>query len=426
MYLVSHFSNLILFHFMLKSFMKILVLTNARILKPLIHIRRKLSLTICAFLPLIILMSACKPPQGPNKGKDNNSKKGPALVSVEVGTLKKGPMERVVKGATDLEAEESVSVFARTSNYVAELLVEEGDQVQKGDILARLEDDIQLTQLQKAQVIEEKLRLEYERLKNLSSNDIVSEQEFKNAELDYNQQKLVVEEAQRELAFTEIIAPISGTVTQRLINLGDIVNNGQQAFDLVNFDSIKAPVFFPEAELARIRVGQIARVQAPSLSEDLVQGRVERISPLVDAQSGTVEVMIGFEDTGSFRPGMYVNVTVVTDTLPDALLIPKESLVYDADQIFVYRLIPGKDFPNRSIERIMVSPILEDRFHITVPSGFTPGDRIIITGKAGLRVDTLVRLPDDPMKAPDPEEKNTSDEDNKDPKKPSGKEVKKG
>lgn len=345
----------------------------------------------------------CKPPFGKNgqdKRKGDSSDQAKPLVYVDFHTLDLGSMQRVVKASTDLIAEESISVYARTSNFLEELLVEEGDVVKKGDVLIRLQNDIQLTQLQKAQLNEERSRIEYERLKSLASDNIVSEQEFKNAELDLKRERLILEEAERELEFTVIKAPIDGTVTDRLVNQGDIINTGAQLIDLVNFDSIKAPIYLPESELPNLKVGLKSRVTSPAIGKTVYTGAIERISPLVDARSGTVEVMVSFPNSSDLRPGMYVNVEVITNVIKDTLLIPRDSLIYDADQSFVYRLVAGKEFPNRSIERVLIEPILEDRDFVTVNQGLEKGDRIIIVGKSGLRVDTLVRLPGDPEEAP--------------------------
>lgn len=365
---------------------------------------------------VLILQTGCKPPgAGKKSDKDKNENSVPVLVSVGVSEVGLGSIEQVVKASTDLEAEVNVSVFARTANFVAEILVEEGDVLKQGDLMVRLVDDIQKTQLEKAKVSEERARIEFQRQERLYNDKIISDAEFKNVELDYRQQKLLLEEAQRELDFTLIKSPIDGTVTTRMINLGDNVNVNQQLFDLVDFRSIKAPVYLPESELRNLKPGLEARVYAPALGDDPFSGVVERVSPVVDARSGTVEVLIGFDGatTDKLRPGMYVNVEVVTATRESAVLVPREALVYDADQVFVFRLVPGREFPDRTIERVLVKPILEDREFIEPSDGIDVGDRLVVIGKAGLRPDSLVRLEGDPKEYPKPAQASGSDSKNK-------------
>lgn len=364
-------------------------------------------------------------PGGNGKKGDMTQKPGkPPLVSVAVHEVSRGPMERVVKASTDLSAEISVKVFSRTANFVAELLVEEGGLVRKGDLMARLEDDIQTTQLEKAKVNEERARFEFERQQKLFGDNIISDQEFKNAELDYRQQKLLLAEAERELDFTRIHAPIDGTVTVRMINLGDNITSGQHLFDLVDFNSIKAPVFLPESELNRLHTDQSARVYSPVLGNHAYEGYIERISPTVDARSGTVEVLVGLREVQDLRPGMYVNVEIVTDTRDQAILIPKDALIYDADQMFVFRLVPGQAFPNRSVERVLIQLAMEDVTSVEPASGIQPGDQIIITGKTGLRADSRVRLPQDPESDPEEQSAKEQNDPSSNKKGPSGKKSK--
>ena len=87
------------------------------------------------------------------------------------------------------------------------------------------------------------------------------------------------------------------------------------------------------------------------------------------------------------RPGMFVDVDLVTATLDDALLVPKRALVYDKDRVFVYRV----DAEGRA-ERVFVDPALSDRNHVQPRSGLSEGDRVVIAGQAGLKDGALVEI----------------------------------
>jgi membrane fusion protein (multidrug efflux system) len=182
-------------------------------------------------------------------------------------------------------------------------------------------------------------------------------------------------------------APISGTVTRRLVGLGDHVVPNQQLFDLVDFNSIVARVHVPEKELVRLRLGQPVRISAPALGGETVQARVSLLSPIVDPKSGTIKATVKVPDHPGLRPGMYVGVTLVTTTEKDALLVPKRALVYDNDQIFLYRLKGG----NR-VERLLVRPALEDKDFVKPQGGLSEGDKVVVAGQAGLKDGAVVRL----------------------------------
>jgi membrane fusion protein, multidrug efflux system len=312
-------------------------------------------------------------------------------VPVEVAPVLRGPIEATIESRAHLEAEAEVRVFARTSNRVTALLVEEGDEVQKDQLLVRLEDDIQRTQLGKAEARVERARQEFARQQSLYDQSLISEQAYRDAQFELRQLELALDDALRELAFTEVRAPIAGTVSRRLVRYGDLVNVNQHMFDIVDFNSIVARVHVPERELAQLALGQPARVRAQMLGDRVVDGEVRLISPVIDARTGLVKVTVGFEDVGMLRPGMYVDVEIVTATRPDALLLSKRSVVIDGDQYFVYRL--GAD---RKVERLLLRPRLTDRDHIEPFAGFEAGDLIVIAGQTGLKDGARVRLANDP------------------------------
>jgi membrane fusion protein, multidrug efflux system len=166
----------------------------------------------------------------------------------------------------------------------------------------------------------------------------------------------------------------------------------------VDFDSIVARVHLPERNLADLALGQPARVTALALADQVLEGTVQLISPVIDARTGLVKVTVGFDEVGPLRPGMFVDVEIVTATRPDALLLSKRSIVYDGEQYFVYRLSP-----DRRVERLLVQPRLMDREHIEPLDGFAEGDLIVVAGQTGLRDGARVRLPGDAESGDEPE-----------------------
>ncbi|MEM7480786.1 MAG: efflux RND transporter periplasmic adaptor subunit [Acidobacteriota bacterium] len=321
-----------------------------------------------------------------NKKKAEEDEEEPEAVPVEVVELATGSIEETLRYSTNLEAEEAVTVFAEASRRVQQLRVEEGNRVRKGQILLRLQDDEQRTRLAKVQSQLDKAAREYDRQKRLFGQELISEQAFNDATYELEQLQLELEEAQRQLSYTEVRAPISGTVTSRMVSLGDFVTMNQPLFEMVDFNSIVARVFVPEKELTRVSVGQPARIAAPALGDERLAGEVERLAPVVDPQSGTVKVTVSTPPASALRPGMYVDVELVTAVREDALLLPKRALVYDEDQIFVYRL-KGDD----TVERILLRAGLEDKNFIEPEGGFSVGDQVVIAGQAGLKDGIEVR-----------------------------------
>jgi membrane fusion protein (multidrug efflux system) len=319
-------------------------------------------------------------------GKDGKAKVDEA-VPVEVATLGTGEIEAVLRFSTNLEADSEVGVYSQAARQVRQLFVEEGARVAKGQVLLRLQEDEQRTALAKVKSQLEKARREYERQKRAYEQELISEQAFSQATFDVEQLQLAVDEAERQLSYTEVRAPISGTVTRRLVGIGDHITPNQHLFDIVDFNSIVARVHVPEKELPRLKTGQAVRISAPALGGETVQARISLLSPVVDPKSGTVKVTVKAPDYPGLRPGMYVDVELVTALHKDALLVPKRALVYDNDQVFVYRLKGA----NR-VERLLVRPELEDKENVKPMGGVSAGDKVVVAGQAGLKDGALVRL----------------------------------
>ncbi len=303
----------------------------------------------------------------------------------------RGRIESVLRFSTNLEAENRVDVLAEAERHVTDLLVEEGDTVLVGQTMLLLEDEAQRTALKRVESQLERSRLEYERQKRLFEQDLISEQAYNQARYDMEQLELALEDAERELSYATVTAPISGVVTERLINVGDHVETHAKLFEIVDFDSIVARVFVPERQLAGLFVGQPARVLAQSLAGSR-GAAIERISPVVDPQSGTVKVTLGIPGNQGLLPGMYVEVDLVAAALEDTLLAPKRALVYDQEQVFVFRVAQGDDGPRA--ERLLVRILIESEDVVHLEGDLADGERLVVAGQAGLKDGARIRLLD--------------------------------
>ncbi len=367
-------------------------------------------LAVLGLLVVLLAGSACTRGEGSEddggsdearsarKGGDDSDAEdgGEEAVPVEVVEVGRGKIESVLKFSTNLEAENDVQVYSEAARRVRELLVEEGTEVRRGQVLLRLQDDEQRTALARAESQLNKAKREYQRQTNLFEQQLISEEAFNDVTYNLEQLELALADARRQLGYTEVRAPISGTVTSRLVNVGDQITVNQHLFDIVDFDSIVARIYVPEKELHRIRPNLEARVFAQAAGDDEPRtGTVDRIAPRVDPRSGTVKVTVAIPRNQALLPGMYVTVELITAVDEDALLVPKKALVYDADQIFVFRpkSVKGPEGEDElRVERLLLRAALEDRDHIEPDGVLEEGDRIVIAGQAGLKDGSLIRL----------------------------------
>jgi membrane fusion protein (multidrug efflux system) len=273
---------------------------------------------------------------------------------------------------------------------VTELLVEEGRRVQRGQLLIRLQDEEQRGAVARAESQLKQSQRDLERHAELYREQLVTEKLYLDAQYAVERDELALDDARRELGYTEVRAPIAGTVTERLVNLGDHVTLNQPLFRIVDFDSIVARIYVPEQQLRSLALEQQARLRSDSLAVPF-RGEIDRIAPVVDPETGTVKVTVATPRQDGLRPGMFVEVELVTAVRDDALLVPKSALVYDNDRVFVFRL--GGD---RRVERMPLLPALEDAANVMPAEGFDVGDQLVVAGQSGLKDGGLVRVPGDP------------------------------
>jgi membrane fusion protein, multidrug efflux system len=328
----------------------------------------------------------------PRSDENEAAAKQPASDAIPVAALpvSTGRIESVRRYSTNLEAERQVEVLSEADRRVVELSVEEGDRVERGAVLLRLQDDEQTSALAKAESQLEKARREYERQKRLFEQELISEQLWNEATYQLEQLQIARDDAERELSYATVRAPISGTITARHVNVGAFVQKNQKLFDLVDFSSLVARIYVPERELVRLDPGQPARIVAQALGQESRPARVDRVAPTVDSKSGTVKVTLALVDRRDLVPGMFVEVELVTGAADDALLVPKRALVYDQDQVFLFRVAQ-----DRKVERLRVDIELEDRDFVKVADGvLAEGDLIVVAGQAGLKAGAEVRVLD--------------------------------
>jgi membrane fusion protein (multidrug efflux system) len=320
-------------------------------------------------------------------GPDEDSEEETTAVPVEVTVIQRGPIESILRSTATLEAESQTMVAAEAARRVVEIRVEEGSEVDQGQLLLRLQDAEQESALSKARTLLDQSQREWDRQQRLYEQQLTTEKAYNDALAAYEQRKLEAADAERELSYTRVRAPIPGTITRRLVKLGDQVSPGTQLFEIVDFSSLVALVYVPEKDLGELEVGQPARVTAPAIRMDPFPAKVLRVAPIVDARTGTVKVTVDVGGQAGLRPGLYVDVALVTDVRPDALLVPKRALLYENDQVFAYRL--GEE---RKVERLRLIPALSDKDHIVPLEGIAEGDSLVTAGQAGLKDGALVKV----------------------------------
>lgn len=309
-------------------------------------------------------------------------------VPVEASTAKRGEISSYLVATATLEPERRADVVAKVSGLVEKLFVEEGHWVREGDVLAQLDDERLKIQVDQALADLNRLEADYKRAGNLFEKELISEEEYENLRFQYESQKSVCELRKLDLKYSAITAPISGVITERLIRIGNQVNVSQRVFAIANFNPLVARVFIPESEMRRLQVNQPVKILIDANGDELHDGRVARINPVVDPASGTVKATIEVTASSkeSLMPGMFSRLKIVTDTKTDAITIPKRALVSDDGKQAVY-VITDNLARKREVE-----VGFDDEGQVEILSGLEEGEAVVTIGQSGLKDSTKVEI----------------------------------
>lgn len=349
------------------------------------------------FVLLVVSLSSCGSDeassgrQGGRQGGRGGGRQS-AAVPVKVEAVARGEISRSVLKNTTLEAERWIDVRSRRPGQVVAILKEEGDPVRVGDVLARLDSEDAELQTRQMEVAFEDAERNYARVQKIFASNLISEEQFEAAKTQLDRARAQYEQAKLDLNFTRITSPVEGTVTLRQVEIGNVVSNNQILFSVADFDPLLARILVPEKEIGNIATGQEALITVESAPGREYRGKVKRISPIVDPESGTVKVTVEIPSQTNtiLRPGMFSSVYIITETRHHTLVIPKKALVLEGEgnQVFVYE----QTEEDGRAERRKIAIGFSDNDRLEIVDGLRDGEVVITVGQDGLRPGTSVRI----------------------------------
>jgi len=320
-----------------------------------------------------------------DKKKAEKDKKPP--VPVEVVAVARGDIQQTYRTITTLEAEKDVQVVARSTGLLQEILVEEGDMVEKGQLMAQL--DVEQLSLEVAQLsaTSSKLQKELKRQQSLFARQLGTSDALDRAKFEYQSQLAQYKLSKLRLDYASIKAPISGVITERLVKQGNLIRENDMLFKIVDLSSLKAILHLPEKELANVRKKQPILLNVSAFGDQIIVGEIERIRPTIDTQTGTFKVVAKLNNKDSFlKSGMFGKVEVVFDTHQNSLLIEQQAVITQDNRSHVFVV---KD--NKAIQ----TPVKIGFHHngiLEITEGLSENDQVITTGQQLIKHDAVVEI----------------------------------
>lgn len=301
-------------------------------------------------------------------------------IPVEASVAQRSQVAATYAGTTTLEAAEEASVVAKVGGTVSQIYAEEGRDVRAGDALAKLDDTEMRYNAEQAQANYDKKQQEFNRSQTLFDRKLISADAFDAVKYDLEALKATYDLAKLNLDRTVLRSPIDGVVAKRLIKVGNTLTPNQAVYVVTDFDPLLAVIYVPENALARIKPGQPATLQADALPGKNFAGKVARLSPVVDPQTGTFKVTVEVRrGDHELAPGMFTRVNVTYDVHKDALTVPRAAIITEDGESAVYVVKSGV------AHRVPVQLGYADGDKVEITRGVASGDMVVTLGQNSLK-----------------------------------------
>ncbi|NNK90067.1 MAG: efflux RND transporter periplasmic adaptor subunit [Saprospiraceae bacterium] len=317
------------------------------------------------------------------------------VINVQVNTLKEGSSGQVLSASGKIEAADNARISTRMMGYIERINVEQGDMVRKGQLLVRINSSDLLAQQAQidAGILEAKANLnniekDLNRYKRLYENKSATDKELDDIQAHYEMAKARLESVKQkrneldvQFSYTNIKAPISGIVSARMANEGDLANPGMPILEIESHKDLEVVAMVPESEIGTIEMNLPVTVQVPAANEKL-NAKVTEIAPSAKYTGGQYQVKASLDSKSELlKPGMYATVDfpVQGKRKMGTLMIPRSSLIKKGQLQGVYTI--SED--NRALLRwLRLGKTYGE--NIEVLSGLTAGEKYVLSAEGKL------------------------------------------
>lgn len=330
-------------------------------------------------------------------------------MTVELAKVARGKIASHISVVGNLIGAQTVDVAPKAGGRLQSISVKLGDRVRRGQMIAKIEDRELLEQVNQAEashrVAEAGVRrsdadlslalTNVERARNLFARQLLPKQQLDDAEARYTsavaqldlskaqvaQSEARLQELRINLANTSVLSPTDGFVSVRHVDPGAWVSQNAPVASVVDISSLRLVANVVEKDLKAVNPGDPAVVGVDAYPGENFNGRIARVSPILDPATRTASMEIEIPNRESrLKPGMYAKVTLEVDSRENVLLIPKTALIDSEGQRGVYQ---PNDENRAQFKRVSVG--LEDNDHAEILEGLNEGEMVISTGAGALR-----------------------------------------
>jgi len=314
----------------------------------------------------------------------------PPPETVTTSQVRSETWESLLTAVGSLTAVQGVTVAAEIPGKVAQIAFEPGSVVPKGALLLKQDTSSEQAQLPGAEATVTLTKANLERARELLAQKVISQAEFDSAEANFRVAVAAAESIRATIGKKTIRAPFAGRLGIRLVNLGQILKEGDPVVSLQTLDPIYVDFLLPQQQLGEIRTGLPVRVTTDALPDQRIEGSVTTINPEVDAATRNIRLQATVANpAGQLRPGMFVNVAVILPRREELLVIAPTAVLYApySDSAFVVedKKAEAGGQPSKILRQQFVRRGAKQGDFVAAVSGLKEGETVVTTGVFKLR-----------------------------------------
>jgi membrane fusion protein (multidrug efflux system) len=295
---------------------------------------------------------------------------------VETAVVEKGPVADRFDAVGTIEAGDAITVVSEIAAQVVSLPFREGRSIEKGGLIAQLDDSQLKAELARAQAEREQRKATYDRVKSIVDQGAGAPQDLDDAAAALGVAEANLDLAQARLSKTRITAPFAGVLGARRVSPGAFLRAGDPITDLAKIDELRIIFSAPERYLGQLKHGAPVSVTTTAYPGDSITGHIDVVDPVIDPQTRSATIVARAPNPGRrFRPGMSADVSAVLSRRENALTIPNEAVFVEGNQSYVFVVNPDSTFQR---EAVTLGTRLAER--VEVVSGLAAGQRVVRAG----------------------------------------------
>lgn len=367
---------------------------------------RRMLLMLGAVIVVVLILAAIKFNSIYTQIQQFKAPKPP--VNVEVVESRRQPWQRQISAIGTLTASQGIDLSVEVVGTVSDVQFRSGEKVNKGQPIALLDSEIEQASLAAAEADLHLANVEFKRARSLIDTQAISRSEFDRLNAESQKAAAAVEQLKASLAKKRILAPFSGTIGIRQVDVGDFVAAGTPIATLQDLSTLFVDFYVAEQQVPSLAIGLPVHIQVPAFPGERFTGTLVALNPKVDITTRNIQVRAELANPGErLLPGMFADLQVLLPDDEPQVVVPETAITYTlyGNSVLLVKEgqapepeegdeAPERNEPYLVVERRFVETGERRNGHVVILDGLDAGEQVVIAGQLKLDTGTHVAIAD--------------------------------